>query len=105
MEAGINQAHRAFIAKYRAHIPNMHVVTHPAKNVRSPNLHCFFLILVHHDKVSLNLLNSYGNDAKIETLKLLIMESDSFHVVFEFSSLAFISYFFVMLKNMICIVV
>ena len=46
-----------------------------------------------------------GNDAKTETLKLLIMESDSSHVAFEFCSFASISYFLVMLKNIICIVV
>ena len=86
-------------------IPNINVVIPPAKNVRSPNLRCFFLIFNHHTKVSLNLLNSYGNDEKISTLKLLIIESDSSHVVFEFSSFACISYFFVMLKNIICNIV
>ena len=33
------------------------------------------------------------------------MESDNSHVVFEFSSFDFISYFFVMLKNITCSIV
>ena len=105
MDAGIDHAHHAFIAKYIDKIPNIQVVIPLAKNVRSHSLQCFFLIFSHNVKVSLNLLNSYGNDAKIKTLKLLIIESDNSHVVFEFSSLACISYFFVILKNIICSVV
>jgi hypothetical protein len=104
-EAGINQAHRALIAKYIDQILKIQVVIQVVKNVRSHIVHCFFLIFIHHVRVSLNLLNSYGSDANINTLKLFIIESDNSHVVFEFSSFAFISYFFVMLKNMICNVV
>jgi hypothetical protein len=104
-EAGISQTHHAFIAKYIAQIPKVHVVIPLAKYVRSDSLHCFFLVFIHHSKVSLNLLNSYGSEAKIKTLKLFIIESDSSHVVFEFHSFAWISYFLVMLKNIICSVV
>ena len=101
-EAGINQAHRALMAKYIDQILKIQVVIQVVKNVRSHIVHCFFLIFIHHVRVSLNLLNSYGNDANINTLKLFMIESDNSHVVFEFSSFAFISYFLVILKNITC---
>ena len=104
-EAGTNHAHQAFMARYIDQMLKIHVTIHVAKNVRSHSLRCFHLIFIHHVNVSLNLLNSYGSDAKIKTLKLLIIESDNSHVVFEFRSFACISYFLVMLKNMICRVV
>ena len=93
------------MARYIDQRLKIQVTIHVAKNVRSVNLRCLPLIFIHHVKVSLNLLNSYGNDAKIKMLKLLMIESDNSHVVFEFSSFVCISYFFVTLKNMICRVV
>ena len=95
MDADINHAHRALIAKYIDQIQNVHVTIELKKYVHSQTVHCFFLIFIHHVSVSLNLLNSYGNDANIVTLKLFMMESDNSQVVFEFSSFDFISYFFV----------
>ena len=105
MDAGINHAHRALIAKYIDHIQNVHVTIQLKKYVHSQIVRCFFLIITHDVRVSLNLLNSYGNDANIVTLKLFMIESDNSQVVFEFSSFDFISYFFVIWKNITCIIV
>ncbi|MBQ2600484.1 hypothetical protein II582_03835 [bacterium] len=102
IEAGINHNHRALIAKYIDKIANVHVTSQLIQYVHSAIVHCFFLIFNHHVSTSLNLLNSYGRDAKVVTLKLFIIESDNSHVVLEFSSFDFISYFFVILKNITC---
>mgnify|MGYP007013869244 CR=1 FL=1 len=90
------------MAKYTDHIKNIPVTIALKKYVRSDIVHFFFLVFNQHVSVSLNLLNSYGNDANIVTLKLFIIESDNSHIAFEFSSFAFISYFFVILKNITC---
>ena len=102
IDAGTNHNHRALIAKYIDQIANIHVTSQLIQYVHSEIVRCFFFIFNHHVSVSLNLLNSYGKDANIDTLKLFIIESDNSHVAFEFSSFAFISYFLVILKNTTC---
>jgi hypothetical protein len=68
IDAGINPAHRALIAKYMDQIQNAHVTIELKKYVHSHIVRCFFLTFIHHVSVSLNLLNSYGSEAKIVML-------------------------------------